>query len=106
MHEDDNDLIERLQSWRLQPPTADLARQIAAAASVHAQRRPFTRRLAESIERLLTEWRYGLAVKAGALAVCVIVGFAVGQLHDNHGADELDVVAVAFGQQDGWGDEL
>jgi hypothetical protein len=64
------------------------------------------RRLGESLARLLTEWRYGLAVKAGALAVCVIVGFAVGQLHDGNAGVELDVVAIAFGQRDGWGDEL
>jgi hypothetical protein len=102
MHEDESDLINRLRAWRIEGPPADLGARIAAEASRHAQQSPFGQRLAESLERLLTEWRYGLAVKAGALAVCVLVGFAVGQLGDSSAGSELDVVAIAFGQQDGW----
>jgi hypothetical protein len=106
MHEDESDLIKRLQAWQVKPPPADLAQRIAAEASRHAQQRTLGHRLAESLERLLTEWGYGLPVKAGALAVCVIVGFTVGQLHDSNAGAELDVVAIAFGQQDGWEGEL
>jgi hypothetical protein len=106
MHEDESDLIKRLQAWQVKPPPADVARCIAAEASRHVQQRSLGQRVGVTLERMLTEWRYGLAVKAGALAVCVIVGFAVGQLHNSSVGAELDVVAIAFGQQDGLEGEL
>ena len=105
MHDEYDELGTFLKRWKVEVPPADLARRIAGEATRRPQQLPWSRRLARSMEQWLTEWRYGLALKAGALAVCVLAGLAVGQVSGPGAQAEPDVLAIAFAQ-DVWMSQL
>jgi hypothetical protein len=104
----DTPLREQLQAWRLPAPDDVLAERITRRALQAPQRLPPGLRIALALERALTEWRYGLAAKGGALAVCALAGLLVGGLggvepglDELARLDELDVLALAFAST-GW----
>ncbi len=105
MRDDHDELEHLLKQWRIEGAPVGLARRIAGEATRRPQRQPWSNRLRRSMERSLTEWRYGLALKAGTLAMCVLAGLAVGHLRSPAPERQPDVVAIAFAQ-DVWTDRL
>jgi hypothetical protein len=104
MQRETDELERRLRAWRLDSPPEDLARRIVAVASREPQWQPRRARLQRWLGRALTEWHYGLAFKAGALALCALIGLVVGQLQNTAPDTEPDYIAVALAQNT-WVDE-
>ncbi len=96
----DDELAKLLRTWTVPDPRAGLAERIVAGAVAASGARPSTAEVVRlEVRRTLTEWRYGLAYKAAALAACLLIGVGVTvSLHQAKPQQpDLDEVAFTLG---------
>lgn len=101
MNADEQDIIKRLQAWRVAPPPEHLADTIFRNAVRHTQQKPRIAALVAALEAAFTHWHYGLAYKLACLALCAALGLSLGESTLPQ-EDELSfVAAIAFDDEPG-----
>lgn len=92
----DDEFAKFLKAWTVPGPRAGLTDRIMAGVAA----RPSTATIVRlEVQRTLTEWRYGLAYKAAALAACLLIGVGVSvSIHQAQPPQpDLDEVAMTLG---------
>lgn len=82
----------KLHRWTTPQPATGLADRIARQAMARPQ--GFVWR--DAAVRSLTEWRYGLAYKAAALAACLLIGVGVSMSLNDTVSHDADLDELAF----------
>jgi hypothetical protein len=78
--------------WPVEPlPEATLKRMVARAVA-HPQLLPWPQVVAQTVERALSDWRYGLGYKMMAAAACLLLGLGIGLSERT----STDVTGLAF----------
>jgi hypothetical protein len=91
----DDELAKLLRAWRAPEPRAGLADRIVAGVAARPSMVDVARL---ELQRMLTEWRYGLVYKAAALGACLLIGVGVSfGLHQEKPQPDLDEVALTLG---------
>ncbi|MDC7682462.1 hypothetical protein PQU92_04195 [Asticcacaulis sp. BYS171W] len=70
-----DDFLKTLKVWTAPSPSAGLSDRIVARAIAKTAIRPSMLAVwREELTLSLTDWRYGMAYKAAALAACALIG--------------------------------
>lgn len=103
MNDNEQDIIDRLNVWKVDVPPAALADSIYRHAVQQPQQRSWFLSLGQTLETAFTQWQYGLSYKLACLALCAALGLSSGEVTPPQ-EDELSL-AAEFAFADTVGDE-
>ena len=78
MTPEEQNLLQRLQSWKVDSPPSGLAERITARATAHPQERQLWCRVQSFVENFFSDLYYGFSYKVAGLALVGVLGFAWG----------------------------